>query len=76
MKEYEVKLPVAGYAWVYVEADSPAEAVDKALEKVTIDDVEEWGSHRQIIQGNVFYGNCNCVTVLCDGEEVDAEGED
>lgn len=69
---YEVKLPVAGYAMVSVEADTPEKAVEKAFEECTLDNIEEWEAFRKIIRGNVFYGNCNDVSVFDeDNKEVD-----
>lgn len=41
MKEYCVTLPIAGHAIVTVEAESPEDAVNQALEVVTIDDIDE-----------------------------------
>jgi hypothetical protein len=70
MKEYSVKLPVAGYAVVMVEADNEKEALEKALEsEVKLDDIEEWDVHEHIIEGNIFYGNCN-------DPEIDLEYDD
>lgn len=60
MKTYGVTLPVTGILYVEVEAENENDAIDKAMEAdVTIDDIQEWESHRQIVQGNVFHGHTN-----------------
>lgn len=55
MKEYYVVLPIAGHAYLTVEAESPEDAIDEAMEIVTIDNVEEWTALEQFNQGNVCY---------------------
>ena len=55
MKEYNVVLPIAGHAYVTVEAESSEDAIEKAMEIVTIDNVEEWEALEQFNQGNVCY---------------------
>lgn len=54
-REYYVKVPIAGHACVTVEAESKEEALEKAIEVVTIDDIEEWEAMEQFSQGNVCY---------------------
>ncbi len=41
-ERYNVVLPIAGHAYVTVEAESSEDAIEKAMEIVTIDNVEEW----------------------------------
>jgi hypothetical protein len=56
MAEYSVVIPIAGHAYKIVEADSEAEAIDKALETITIDDVDQWEGLKRYHSGNV----CHC----------------
>lgn len=56
MKTYYVDLPVSGRVAVEVEADSEEEAIDKALNSYSIDNLEEWSAERHLVQGNIFYG--------------------
>jgi hypothetical protein len=53
--EYNVVLPIAGHAYLTVEADSPEEAIEKAMDEVTINDIEELEALKQFNQGNVCY---------------------
>jgi len=55
MAEYQVTLPIAGTAYLTLEADSEEEAIEKALEECTMDDIESWAAMRRIVQGNVCY---------------------
>ena len=68
MKEYNVQIPIAGHAWVTVEAKDAEEAKELAMAKVTIDDVEEWTSLEMFNEGNV----CYCPQPW----EITVEGED
>ncbi|ALM62171.1 hypothetical protein AXI64_gp179 [Vibrio phage qdvp001] len=65
MKSYEVLVPITGYIVVEVEAENEKEAIDKAFESddLTIDNINEWDTHENIVQGNVFYGVKNEVEV-------------
>lgn len=56
MPTYNVTLPIAGHAFVEVEADSEEAAIEAALDAVTRDDIEEWEALREFNRGNV----CNC----------------
>lgn len=42
MTLYEVTVPIAGHAYVTVEADNEEEAIEKALNDVSIRNVKEW----------------------------------
>lgn len=53
--KYTVTIPIAGHAVVEVEADSKQEAIEAAIENVTIDDIEDWEAIEQFHQGNVCY---------------------
>ena len=55
MKTYSVTLPIAGHAHLDVEAESEDEAIQKALEQVTLGDVDNWEAVEQFNRGNVCY---------------------
>lgn len=55
MKTYEVTIPIAGHAFLTVEAESEEEAISMAIDEATIDNVEEWTTLRQFHSGNVCY---------------------
>lgn len=55
MKEYTVTIPIAGHAYVTVEAENDEQAKEKAFAEVTIDHVEQWEALDQFNQGNVCY---------------------
>ncbi len=55
MKTWEVTVPIAGHAYITIEADSEEEAISKALDEVNLDNVESWESVRQFNEGNVCY---------------------
>lgn len=60
MKTYCVRIPIAGYLETEVEADSKESAIDAAMSKtLTMDDIQSWDTHRQLIKGNIFYGSCS-----------------
>lgn len=54
-KVYDVTLPIAGIAFLQVEADSEDEAIDVALGKLELKDIEEWDGHRYLVRGSVCY---------------------
>lgn len=60
-RSYSVKIPVTGVIAYIMDADSPEEAINKALEDDDFDfsDIEELNKHRIICQGNVFNGELN-----------------
>lgn len=55
MTEYLVTIPIAGHAFIDVEADSAEEAQEKAFEIVRRDHIEEWEPLTQFNSGNVCY---------------------
>ncbi len=55
MKSYEVTIPIAGHAFITVDAVSAEDAIKKALEEVTIDDIHEWEPLERFNQGNFCY---------------------
>ncbi len=71
MALYEVIMPIAGHVLVEVEAESEADAIDKAFEaEITTNEIEEWDVYRHLQQGNVSYVRYNRAeaTMIDDGE--------
>lgn len=58
-RNWTVSLPVTGIAYVEVVADSEEEAINKALDEVSVEHLETWSAVRQIVTGNVFRGELN-----------------
>ena len=42
MKTYEVTLPITGHIYIVVEADSEEDAIERAMEQYSRDDIENW----------------------------------
>lgn len=60
LKTYAVRLPITGVIDINIEAESEDDAIEKALDSdITSDDISEWETCRQIVQGNVFHGHTN-----------------
>jgi hypothetical protein len=59
MATYCVTLPVTGFCVVEVEAENADDAINKAMDNVTNDDLETWETHREITRGNVCYAEVN-----------------
>lgn len=55
MKTWLVTIPIAGHAFATVEAETEEEAIDKAVDEVSLSDVDNWEALRQFNQGNVCY---------------------
>lgn len=56
MKKYGVSIPIAGYIYKEVEADSKQEAIDKAFEEGYEDeDIVELDMYDKLVEGNVCY---------------------
>jgi hypothetical protein len=55
MKTWEVTVPIAGHAYLTVEAESEDEAIAKALDEVRLADIENWDGLRQFNEGNICY---------------------
>lgn len=55
MKTYSVVIPIAGHAFLDVEAESEEDAIDKAIDEVTIDNIEQWEGLRRFNEGNFCY---------------------
>ncbi len=55
MKTYNVIIPIAGHAYIQVEADNEEQAKEIAMEKATLDDLEDWECLDEFNRGNVCY---------------------
>lgn len=55
MKVFEVTLPIAGHAFLTIEAETEEEAIEKAFDEVTLQNIEEWEALREFNRGNVCY---------------------
>lgn len=54
-KTWEVTLPIAGTAYITVEADSEEQAIEKALGEAELAHLHDWEALEKIVQGNVCY---------------------
>jgi len=59
MPEWEVIIPIVGYALVNVSGADEKEAFENALDVVSVNDIESWEGVEHIVRGNVFYGEVN-----------------
>ncbi|MCY6957850.1 hypothetical protein [Clostridium brassicae] len=64
MKNYTVSVPISGWVCVSVEANNEDEAISKAFEEATLEDLEEWEMHKCIVEGNVFHGLMNEIDIF------------
>lgn len=55
MSTYNVTLPIAGHAYLSVEAESERDAIQKALDEVTMDHIETWEAVERFNEGMVCY---------------------
>lgn len=55
MRVFSITIPIAGHAFMEVEAENEAAAIEKALETVTMDNIDMWEPLEQFNQGNVCY---------------------
>lgn len=56
LKQWHVKIPMAGHLAVWVEAESEERAIEKAMEhEFTIDDVVEWQEMEAFWDSGVLY---------------------
>lgn len=63
MKNYYVRVPLAGVIGFSVEAESEKEAIEKAMSTdIAVDltgengaEIEEWDLYNKIVEGNVVY---------------------
>lgn len=56
MKKYGVTVPIAGYIYKEIEANSKGEAIEKVMEEGFEDeDVEELEMYDKLVEGNICY---------------------
>lgn len=55
MKTFNVVIPIAGHAYVEVEAEDEEAAIEKAMEEVSREDIEDWENLHQFNRGNICY---------------------
>lgn len=55
MREWQVTIPIAGHAFITVEAETAEEAKELAFGEVNRTHIEEWEPLEQFNQGNVCY---------------------
>ena len=55
MRKFEVVMPIVGYAYLEIEADSLDEAWEAACDLVTHEDFEEWYPVERVATGNVLH---------------------
>ena len=54
-RSYQVTLPIAGHAFLTVEAESEERALEIAFEQVMKDDIQEWEALEAFHEGNICY---------------------
>jgi hypothetical protein len=64
MKEFSVRIPVTAYVEILVEAEDEDEAIDKAFDTATLNDVVEWDLHKKICEGNVCHALLNEIDII------------
>ena len=72
MKNWNVTVPVAGHAYVEVQAETEQEAIEKAIGEVEKEHVETWEPLEQFNRGNVCYCPHPWEATATDEGEVDA----
>lgn len=55
MRLYSVTVPIAGHAFVEVEAESEESAKEKAFNSVLLTDIKSWEPLEKFNQGNVCF---------------------
>lgn len=55
MALFEVVIPIAGHAFIQVEAETEVEAIRKGFDEITIDHIEDWEPLGKVSEGNVCY---------------------
>lgn len=63
MRTYELTIPIAGVAYMTVEAESEEAAIEEAFNKISTEDIEEWEAFRAITRGNTLYAPLNEINV-------------
>ena len=57
MKRYTVEVPIAGYAWIEVDAENEHKAIETALaSEYSEDNIQEIDMYRTLVEGHVV---CN-----------------
>ena len=62
-KRYGVYVPIAGVAYIEVDAVDAEAAEELALSSVEQKHLQEWEAHRQLVQGNVIHFQHNRIDV-------------
>ena len=71
MAIFTVRIPIAGFSYVTVDADCREAAIDTALEVIDQDQIEEWETPHRLNHSNVRYH------LSTEGRvEVEQEGEE
>jgi len=55
MKTYSVTIPIAGHAFLMIEAESESAAIDAGMEKIALKDISEFEPLKSFNEGNVCY---------------------
>ena len=73
MREYEVTIPIAGHAYLTVQAESEEEAIQIAISEASLSQVDNWEPLDRFHQGNVCYCPQPWTAEAKDMGEIDAE---
>lgn len=68
MNEYEVKIPIAGFLSVTVEAQTELEAQQLAYENAEWSHVAEWDTYKKLVKGSVICAPLWQIEVINNGE--------
>ncbi|GAA0230206.1 hypothetical protein [Metaclostridioides mangenotii] len=52
MINYTIEIPLTGYVSIEVTANNEKEAINKAFESATLEEIVEWELHEYVTQGN------------------------
>ena len=64
MPRYAISMPVTGFIYKEIVADSEEEATEKFRElDLKTEDIEDWDICEKIVEGNVFHGMQNEVNI-------------
>lgn len=55
MKTFEVILPIAGHAYLIIQAETKKEAIGQAFDEVALCNIEEWEALTEFNRGKVCY---------------------
>lgn len=60
MRTFGLTIPITGYIYKEVEAETENEAIEIAFEQgYTLSNIQETDMHEKVCRGNVFYGLMN-----------------